>query len=78
MATGAPAFTTTTVRGLAAQTATHELVLLAGEVHRLAVVALGLPLVAGADDDDGDVGGRGGGDGAVELVVADRAPGGRP
>src|SRR5690606_16522480 len=49
--------------------APHELVLVAGQVQVGAVVALGLDLRGGADDHDGDVGGRGGLDGGAQLVL---------
>ena len=76
--TGAPALTTTTVRGLAAATARISVVLLAGQVHRPAVEALGLPLVVGADDDDGDVGVGRGGHGPLDGVGRRGGAGRRP
>ena len=46
----------------------HELVLLAGQREGLAVGALALPLLAGPDDDHGDVGRGRRRDGALEQV----------
>ena len=67
--TGAPAFTTTTVRGFAAADPAHELVLASRQGEVRAIPALGLGLGVGADDHDGEVGCRGRRDGAVELLV---------
>ena len=49
-----------------------ERVLVAGQVHVDAVLALGLPLVGRADDEHGGVARRGGGRGALDQVVGRR------
>ena len=67
--TGAPALTTTTVRGLAVVDAPHELVLAARQRERRAVEALALDLLGGPDDDDRDVGLAASGHGALELLL---------
>ena len=47
----------------------HEVVLTAGQIEVLAVVALGLDLRVGADDHDGDVGCRGCSDGGGDQAL---------
>ena len=57
--TGDPVFRTTTVLELASEHPLDQFLLLAGQVHARAVVALALPIVVGADDDNGHIGAPG-------------------
>ena len=70
--TGAPVFTTTTVFGLAATTRLTSASWSPGQVHRLAVVALRLPVVVGAHEEDHRVGRRRRGDCPIEQIVGRR------
>ena len=75
ISTGEPALTTTTVRGLTSSTASTSSRWRPGQRQVGAVVALGLPLPVGADDDHGDVGLGGGAHRALELVARVRRRG---
>ena len=73
--TGDPVLSTTTVRGLAPTTVAHQVVLVAGQGQRRPVLALGLPVVVGADDHDRHVGAGGQRRRPLEVVALRHGPG---